>query len=137
MLDIESLFLQDVQLMDDGVWIDIASGSFKIRRWGTKQSDKIFHRLRMVEFGEKLPRFSSETEMLYGIWLAEYGVIDWKNVCDKQNNEIEYSIQQARAIFTNPGYQSSLVTILFNEAQNYTNFLYQQADEDVEQLKES
>jgi hypothetical protein len=135
LLNIEQLFLQDINKFEQGANITIGPASFKIKRYGTRESDQIISKLKLIVFGQYDKVDSTGMAIVHGMWLAEYGCTGWSGLCVNGGDELEYSQSQARAIFNNPGYHTSLVQLLVNESLNYENYLYDAIDADVESVK--
>jgi hypothetical protein len=114
---------------DDPMW-------FLLARIGTSEAKS-----QIKEITEKLyglfpkPSDVNEDEILAN-WLAEYGVKDWGNVIDEENDEPEpYSKSFARKLFLNKSYWLSLNKMLVINANNFENYLDHEQLEDTESLK--
>lgn len=129
-------YKEDSEKQKDGTPIYVGDAIFYVRRWGTKESliirKKIQHRL----FGP-LHKYSDEDDsLLLAHWLCEYGVSNWENVFpEKGFDEILYSIENSRDIFLNHEYFLSLNQILFKESLKFENYLYDEMEASIEEIK--
>jgi hypothetical protein len=77
-----------------------------------------------------------DENLITGHWLAECGVTGWNGVLDG-DKELEFTRENARAVFLNPNYKLSLNALLINHAANYANYLFDEVKEDIEAAKKS
>ena len=69
-------------------------------------------------------------------WLSEYGCTGWGEVFSN-GEPLEYSKANARSIFHNPAFYLSLNALLVQHAGNYNNYLHDEAEEDISEIKKS
>lgn len=129
-----SLFRESLEKQRDGAPIYVGDSTFYVKRLGTPESQKIIREIRRRLFSPFHKAQDGDENLVFAEWLSEYGVTDWENVTDG-DGEIKYSKPVARNIFTNPEYYQSLNLVLINAATNFENYLHEQAEEDLEELK--
>ena len=117
-------------LNDLGTWIDSDSSdwSFKVRRVDSQAY--LNDQLSIIRRLYGLDTTSVYQPEVDAIWLAEYGVVDWKN-----DSDIPYSRQNALNLFNNEENWLSLDRELINKARNYNYFLVKFSKEDAETVK--
>lgn len=132
-MDLE-LYREDPAKQCGGTEIHVGDGTFFVRRWGTPESQKQVKLIRMELFGP-MHRYSDDDDTLvFAHWLTEYGVANWEGVY-LNNEPLPYSDHNARKVFLNPEYRISLNVILMTEANKFDNFLYDEAVEEIEEIK--
>lgn len=130
-----SEYQESLKLQKDGAPIAIGSATFYIRRSGTKESKKLVRDLQMQIFGP-FHRMQEEDDLLLRAhWLVEYGCASWQGLFNEDDSELPYSQEAARKVFLNPEYHLSLNAVLWMAAHNFENYLHDQAEEDLEQIK--
>ena len=128
-------YKEDLKLRDKGAPISVGDATFHIRRIGTAESTKFIKELKLSIYGPFCRHDDIDHNELLAHWLTEYGCTGWDNVQDESGEDLPYSQQAARKVFTNPEYYLSLNAILTNAASTYENYLHDQAEEDAEALK--
>lgn len=111
------------------------AGTFWVRRFGTNESAKIWNSIQRELFGPFHKTQEGDQNLLIAEWLCTYGVVKWEDVIDVKGNELKYTKKNARALFLNDEYFLSLNAELFNDATRSQPYLYDEADEDIEDLK--
>lgn len=138
-------FREDGNRWAEGSPIHINEMTFYVRRWGTPESQEKLRDIRKRLFGPFHKQQDSDDDIVMGEWLTEYGVTGWENVYEERSSalkaigfkpkEVRYSKKNARGIFCNPEFFYSLNRLLYANAANFENYLYQEAEEDTEELK--
>ena len=108
-------------------------GYFYVKRVGTVQQKK-----EMDELTEHFYGFDArniDDSKLIAHWLAGGGVTGWDD--DQGVEGIEFSKDNANAIFLNPDLWDSANLILYAHGQLYANYLHDKISEDIEQAKKS
>jgi len=128
-------YKEDLTLHDKGAPLPIGDGVFYVRRFGTPKSNEILKELRLQLFGPLHKLQDADYDKLHAHWLADYGCTGWDGVQDESGALLPYSVQAARAIFTNPEYMMSLNRLLIEGACHFSNYLHEEAEKDTEVLK--
>lgn len=128
-------YREDLKLQEKGAPISVGDAIFYIRRIGTPAAQKFIKELKLSLFGPFANHAEQDASELLAHWLTEYGCTGWDNVQGESGEDLPYSQQAARKVFTNPEYYLSLNAILTNAASMYENYLHDQAEEDAEALK--
>lgn len=131
-----SLYKEDQRKQNEGSPMHVGDSTFYVRRWGTKESQIFLRDLKKRLFGPFHKSQEDDDKILFSEWLCGYGVTGWENVTDGEQ-EIVFSKPVARDIFTNPEYYMSLNAILIQDAMNFENYLYDEAQEDIDALKKN
>lgn len=129
-----ALYREDPEKQAKGTPIYLGDSTFFIRRFGTPESKKALRDISNSVFGPLHKWTESDDAVLYGHWLAEYGVTGWENVSTSEG-ELIYSKSKARKIFNDKEYHLSLNAQLISDAMRFENFLYDAAEEDEKTLK--
>lgn len=129
-------FREDLAKQKDGSPIYVGDCTFYVRRWGTPESQKYLRDLRRKLFSPFHKDQEGDESLLLSEWLCGYAVTSWENVFDGQN-EVKYTKENARNIFTNPEYMNSLNAVLIRDSMNFENYLHDIADEDLSELKKN
>lgn len=135
-----SLFQEDPSKQRDGSPVCYPSPSgeitFYLRRWGTKESEKIVKQIRRELFGPLHRHTESDQNEIYAHWLVEYGIANWKGLRDdKTDIDIEYTKDNARSLFLDKSYWLSLNQLLIEAALNFEHYLFDDAQEVIETIK--
>lgn len=117
-----------------GVPIYIGDSTFICRRYGTDESKKIIKDITKLLYGPFHKVAETDGHEIFAHWLVEYGIVGWENVTDG-SQLIEFSNENARKIFLNPEMYLSLNTILFTDVNNFENYLYDETQEDIDNIK--
>lgn len=133
-------YREDPEKQKDGTPIYIEDATFYVRRWGTPESIKKRKELSQALFGPLHKYTQTDDSLLLAHWLVEYGVSNWENVFedDKDSDsgkELQYSESNARKVFLNEEYFLSLNELLFKESVKFENYLYDAAEESIEEIK--
>lgn len=132
-----SSFKEDTDKQKNGTPIYIGDATFFGRRFGTPESKKVLKELRDKLFGPLHKWTDQDDDILLGHWLTEYGIVNWENVLTEENEPLKYNRKTARTIFLDREYFLSLNSILLRDLNNFENFLYDAAEEDIETLKKN
>ena len=109
---------------------------FYLRRWGSLESDAVLKDLRRSLFGPLSKNSEEDAHELYAHWLVEYGIAGWDNLHDDSTGElIEYSKVSARTLFLDRSYFMSLNQKLINDALTFENYLVDEAEEMIDEIK--
>lgn len=130
-----SEYQESLTLQKDGAPIAIGLATFYIRRVGTKESKKMIRDLQLQVFGPFHRMQEEDDILLRAHWLVEYGCASWQGLLNEDDSPLSYSQEAARKVFLNPEYYLSLNQILWLAAHNFENYLHDQAEEDLEQIK--
>lgn len=131
-------YKEDLSKQKNGVSIHTNAGEFIVRRFGTKESNAVLADIEREDYNpfenltdtEKAERKSEQMAK----WLATYGVCDWHNV--KENgDQVKFNKKIAYEVFMNPAYFLSLNLRLINAAMDYENYLVNEVEKDIEQVK--
>lgn len=126
-------YKEDLSKQESGSYCYLGDGHFLVKRFGTSQSTKELEEIKRELYGFSVKE--TDTNKVIATWLCEYGVTGWEGVLDEDENELKYSKQNARRIFLNPSYFNGLNSLLINHANMYTNYLYDEMTEDVDNVK--
>ena len=129
-----ALFREDTEKQKGGAPVYIGDATFYLRRWGTPESQRVLKDLRRSLFGPHHKSQESDESLLLAHWLADYGCVSWEGV-ESDGGDLKYSAKAARGVFLNEEYFLSLNVELFLNAQKFENYLYDEATEEVEELK--
>lgn len=151
-----SQFKEDSEKQQNGTPIYIGDATFFGRRFGTPESKKVLKELRDKLFGPLHKWTEQDDDILLGHWLTEYGIVNWLNVefesevslwqkflrfvkrdKSKKIEILPYSKKAAKEIFLDEEYFLSLNNLLIRDLNNFENFLYDAAEEDIEALKKN
>jgi len=131
-----SQFKEDSEKQQNGTPIYIGDATFFGRRFGTPESKKVLKELRDKLFGPLHKWTDQDDDILLGHWLTEYGIVGWEGV-KTEDGELPYNKKVARSIFLDSEYFLSLNSALIRDLNNFENFLYDAAEEDIEALKKN
>lgn len=129
-------YRESLEKQSSGTPIYVGDAVFFVRRWGTIESQKFLRDVKIALFGPMHKYSSIDDHIVMAEWLAEYAVTGWENLHDEKG-EVKFNRSNARKIFLNPEYYSSLNTILYSEASRFENYLHDLAIEDLEVAKKS
>lgn len=131
-----SVFAEDQDLKSQGVPIYPTSddGYFLVPRVGGFQFQKQIQKITKQIYGIYHNQEDIELNRVYAAWLGEF-VTGWDGVLDSEDNELEFSRGNCRAVFNNEAYRDSLVPLLIEKASRYENYLTQEGREAIEELK--
>jgi hypothetical protein len=135
-----SSFSEDLKKHGGGapIYVDSSDGqiTFYVRRIGTNESNKALKDLRRSLFGPFHSAADDDISQLYANWLADYGVTGWDDLVDSDTGEpVLYSKQAARDLFLDESYFQSLNSILINSAASFENFLHDEKEEAIDNVK--
>lgn len=131
-------FAEDQEKWASGapIYIDASHGTitFYVKRWGTPESEKARKDLVKALYGPMHNQSEVDANEIYAHWLAEYAVTGWENI-DEDNTK--YSQRIARDVFLAPEHRLSLNQHLISQALNFENYLFDEAMEELENIKKS
>lgn len=127
-------FREDGEKQSEGSPCYLGDHTFIVRRLGTRESNKCMKELRQAIFGPLHKFEDGDNELLLANWLAEFGVTNW-DLTDEYGAEIKYSKSTARELFLDESYFMSLNAELIDFAARYQHFLYDAAEQDIEEIK--
>lgn len=127
-------FREDPEKQNGGTPIYIGDATFFCKRWGTPESAKFIRQVKLEIMGPLHKYQPGDDDLILAEWLAGYGVTNWSGVFSGES-ELKYSPQNARKVFLNPEYFLSLNQMIFIESQKFQNYLYEQVQEDTEEIK--
>lgn len=128
------LYREDPDKQESGSPIYVDDSTFWVKRWGTRSSFEEQRQLKNKLFGP-LHKFTPYDDwVLIAHWLAEYGVTNWELVTDG-GKELKFTRKNAREIFLDESFYRSLNEKLFTFANNYENYLFEAAQEELEDVK--
>lgn len=125
-----------------GAPIHIQDATFYCRRLGTKEAKREVKRISNALFGpfHKYREIEDEDEKIAHV-LCEYVVTGWEGVYNK-GVPLPYSIENAREIFLGAedsegegGFRLSINRILWMGAWDFENYLIEEAEETIDELK--
>lgn len=128
-------FREDPNRWAEGSPIHVNEMTFYVRRWGTPESQEKLRDIRKRLFGPFHKQQDADDDIVMGEWLTEYGVTGWEGVIEESGKELKFSKKNARGVFCNPEFFYSLNRLIYAAAANFENYLYQEAEEDTEELK--
>lgn len=133
-------YREDLQKQKDGSPCYLDEGTFFIKRSGTPEVKKQLAEIRERLYGIFLKDSNGIDEYrIWAHWLAEFGVVGWDDIQHIDENgkavPLEFTREAARDIFLNEQYRRSLIPKLVEFSLNYENYLCEQSQEDVEQVK--
>jgi len=127
-------FAEDLSKHEKGSPLYIDDGVIYVKRIHTAEYNKQREAIKNREYG-----FASkdiDDNLITAYWLAEFGVTGWDGILDG-DKELEFNQANSRAVFLNPNYRLSLNALLINHAANYANYLFDEVNEDIEQVKKN
>lgn len=131
-----ALYKESSEKQMEGAPVYIGDATFYLRRWGTNESQAFLKDLRRALFGPHHRSQEGDENKVVGEWLAGYGVVGWEDVLDADSGkEFKYSKKNARMLFLDPEYYLSLNAELFMQANRFENYLYDEALDELEELK--
>ena len=131
-----SLFAEDTNKHIEGSPCYVNQMTFYVRRSGTKESSDFLKDISLKLYGAFPKPGEADESKIVAHWLAEYGVTDWENVTnDEDDSPMEYSKPLCRQLFLSKKYWLSLNQVLFAHATNFENYLNDEAYQDAEVLK--
>lgn len=128
-------FREDPNRWAEGSPIHVNEMTFYTKRFGTPESQQAIRDIRKRLFGPFHKQQDIDDDVVLGEWLAEYAVTGWENVIEESGKELKFSRKNARGVFCNPEFFYSLNKIIVSQALSFDNYLYQEAEEDKEELK--
>ena len=128
-------YKESKDLQTKGAPLPVDDAVFHIRRFGTPESNQLLKDLRIQLYGPLHKMQEADYDKLHAHWLADYGCTGWDGVQSESGEDLPYSEQTARAIFTNPEYMMSLNRILIEGSCHFQNYLHEEAEKDTEALK--
>lgn len=130
-----ALYAEDLDKQASGSTFYLGEGEILVRRWGTEESEKAMKDIRRSLFGPSHKGRHEDESLAVAHWLVEYGIAGWSGLKDESGEEQKYSNRAARSLFLDKRYFKSLNVLLLNHAIDYQNYLYEEAEEDLEDLK--
>lgn len=135
-----SQYREDLNKQKNGTPIYVGDAIFYIKRLGTPESTKAIKKISNRLFGP-LHQYTQEDdyEKIAAV-LAEYAVVNWENVYwsfndEKEKREFEFNEENKYKLFYSDEFKLSLNVILWNEAWKFENFLYEEAEDSIEEIK--
>lgn len=133
-----SQFQEDLEKQEKGSPCYINRDSeayFNIKRSGTPAFNKEVQEIksRLYDFAAR----DIDMNLIMAHWLAESGVTGWDGVLDEDGEVLEFSRFNARKVFLNPAFFSSLNLLLLHHAADYNNYLHDELEKDVEAIKKN
>lgn len=129
-------FKEDADKQTKGSPCYIGEGYFNVCRIGGSEYLKQIEEIKLNLYGFS-PKNVDENEVM-AHWLVEYGVTGWGGIFDgDETKPVEYNKQNARAIFLDKSYWKSLNMVLINHGSNYANYLHDEVEKDVEEVKKN
>lgn len=130
------LLKEDREKHEQGSPCYILDMTFYVKRIGTKKAKKEIKEIREKLYGIFPKPDEVDENEIFAHWLAEYGVVNWKDVVNDDTEEpIKFNRSFARRLFLNEDYWLSLNQALIAHAMNYENYLHEQVYKDIEELK--
>lgn len=130
-----SLYKEDLEKHESGSPLYVGEGCFYVKRVGTPEYYKQIEELKKLEYGFAPKEVNNG--LLLGLWLSEYGVTNWEDVLDEDENPLEYSRKNARLVFNNSAFYLGLNSILINHGSDYANYLFDEVEEDIKEVKKN
>lgn len=119
-------------------YFDVSHGTitFIVGRLGTDEARKQISVITKSIYGPVNNYSEIDHRLIYAHWLAEHGVVSWENI-DEENTE--YSKVLARDIFLAKEHMglNGLNDMLISHASSYENYLFDEAMEELENIKKS
>jgi len=128
------LYAEDLDKHSGGSPCYLEGACFYVQRAGTKDFNKQIEEIKKELYGFA-PK-DIDNDKITAFWLAEYGVTGWEGV-ENEDSELEFSRENARAVFLNPAYYRSLNAYLINHAADYSKYLFDEVSEDIEATKKN
>jgi len=130
------MYKEDLDKQSAGSPCYVKDMIFDVVRVGTKEAIEQIQDIRIKLYGVfPNPKEVNDHEIMAN-WLAHHGVKGWENVLDEEDGKkLEFTKSFARQLFLNKSYWMSLNQILIIHANNYENYLNDEAYEDAEQIK--
>ena len=113
---------------------DSSPAYFDVKRINTAEYIKEIESIKKQLYGFDLSKMDSNLIMAW--WLSECGCTGWSEVFSN-GKLLDYSKANARSIFHNPAFYLSLNALLVQHAGNYNNYLHDEAEEDISEIKKS
>lgn len=108
---------------------------FYVKRINTPDFHKEIEQIKKELYGFAPKEI--DNNLVYANWLVEYGVTGWEGVLNTDDNILRYSHKNASKVFLNPEYYLSLNMLLINHAGDYSNYLHDEVEQDIENIKKS
>lgn len=133
-------YAEDLSKHGEGSPIYIKSShgdiTFYVTRFGGGECDKNIKNIKQSLFGPFHKLSDVDVNLVYAHWLVEFGVTKWENLIDDDTKkQVKYSKQKARDLFLNEEYFLSLNHKLIAAAMDFENYLYDQAEEVIDNVK--
>lgn len=118
------------------IYVDQPHGTtvFYLRRWGTPESEKVRKNIVKSLYGPMHNASDVDASEVYAHWLAEYGIASWEKIDEE---DTAYNQRIARETFLNEEHFYSINQYLINQALNFENYLFDEAMEELENIKKS
>jgi len=127
-------YAEDLDKHSGGSPFYLGEACFYVQRAGTKEFNKQIEEIKKDLYGFAPKEI--DADKITAFWLAEYGVTGWEGV-ENEDSVLEFSRDNARAVFLNPAYHRSLNAYLLNHAADYSKYLFDEVSEDIEAAKKS
>jgi len=131
-----SLFKEDLEKQESGSAFYMGEDAvFYVQRVGTVNYNKQIEDIKRNIYGFA-PK-DLDAGLILATWLAEYGVTDWENILDEEEVKLDFSKSNARKVFLNPSFFNSLNAQLIAHGSDYSNYLFDEVNEDIKQIKKN
>ena len=129
------MYKEDREKQEGGSPCYYGEAYFNVKRANTPDYQREIEEIKNNLYGFAPKAVDSNKILAY--WLAEYGVTGWDGILDEEEKELEFSRENARGIFLNPDFFLSLNLLLIQHAGDYSKYLYDAAELDIEEIKKS
>lgn len=129
-------YKEDTKKQEKGspCYIDVSGAYVNVQRAHTPIYNKQIEAIKLELYG--FDHGDIDHNEVIANWLAEYGVTGWGGLLH-EGEELKFNKRNARLVFKNEAYYLSLNQKLANHAINYSNYLYDLIEEDIENIKKS
>ena len=131
------LYREDKEKHESGSPCYIGNMTFLVKRSGIPKAKKAMTEIRERLYGLYPKQEDIDEWRVWAHWLAEHGIVSWEVMqeVDGEEKPLEFTREAARDIFLNDEYMYSLVPLLVSHSLNYENYLHDQAEEDIKEIK--
>lgn len=130
-----SLYKEDKEKQEGGSPCYYGDSFFNVQRANTPAYQVQVEEIRNNLYGFAPKEIDSNKIIAY--WLAEYGITGWDGIFDEAGVELEFSRENARKVFLNPELFLSLNLLLIQHASDYTKYLHDAVEADIEEIKKN
>lgn len=131
-------FAEDPEKWASGapIYIDASHGviTFFLKRWGTAESEKARKGIVKALYGPMHNHSEIDPDEIYAHWLAEYAITGWENI---DEDDTKYTQRLARDVFLAKEHRLSINQKLMSQAFGFENYLFDEAMEELENIKKS